>query len=724
MGKTRIVAIATCAMLTFSVMAADTFEYGDYDDAKKTCSLTAYNGTPSSEVFQIPNNHKKGDITYQVIRVNRGVLNNLKGVKTIKIGPNLKVIGGSAQASGLISLRGVDNFFGCSDLVNYEVSKDNGHFANTGAGMLVSKDGTTIYRVPARMAVSGNALSIGDAVTHIAPRAFSGNATIKTIKIGKNVRYIYYGGGLYEMPNLESYTVSAGNTNYFVTKDGILVRKLSSGTSANIVSTPRKTTLTSYSIPTVLKPADGNNISIVGIEDFAFANLTNLKSISIGSNVSTIDDGAFINTGITSIIIPETVEDMGESILAGNGSLTEIRLRGTEVYIPANFARDCRNLTTVSMDEVPAVVDHAAFKNCTSLTSFPFGGGTELRGDSIFANTGFTDIKFRGGLYSYYSDNVGLFTGCRNLQSIDMSSISLDAGDSFVCAKGFATNCPKLNTLIFPMNVNLREQSFGYNNALKTIILNNFVAAQGGVFGFDKDASPRAYVFSRKTYPQCETETGNLFRTNNGAKLTPRIYMDAFTPLPEGEPGDDYNPMPTATYYVPGGTLAEYRGYPNLTEMYTVVVTNESGKAKFQFKPTWSGVVMNTVNYGDGSVDIPADGIVNTNVNFNDLGNVNVSYTVNDVTMLTKYPYGYLTNPLPSSVDMNEVAGKLSFDIKDRILTISSNGEPSYALTDINGACLLQGHGTNVALTDINSGIYILTITDNNSRLTTKIVLK
>lgn len=681
------------AITSFGLQAAETFEYGDYDDTKLTCTLTKYNGGDTEELT-IPNNHKKGNKTYKVNRVARKVFNGIKSLKTVNIGPYLDIIGGTSSAEADMYLKNIDNFFSCSNLEKFVVNSNNGHFRSTNGGMLVSADAKKVWRVPPKMTVTSGTLTLPASLERIAPQAFSGNSTVSKLVIGANVIQIACGGGLSRMSNLETIEVSDKNPYYLVTKDGVLMHVSTYAGVASVLCVPRRTALTSYKIPSTINPS-GTSIKVTGIGDFAFENVTRLKSITIGSNVRTIGIQAFANSGISDITVPVGVSTFQDGTFYACASLTNILIQGSEVHIPDNFARNCRALTKVSLDgDIPVRIGNAAFKNCSSLTSFPLSAHTDMYGDSIFANTGFTSIEFRGGLKESYSEpGKAMFTGCKNLKSIDMSAISFDSGDYYPFYKGFATNCPQLSSITFPSHAALYAESFGVNNNLKTIILNNFSMQEGPVFAYDEDASPRVYIVSAKTYPLTESESGNLVKGVNGARVTPTIYMDAFTPDPEDETGDNGTPMAGAIYFVPGSTLREYSGYPNLKESYTIKLTNVNGKAQVTFRPAFSNVVIKSVNLGYGSITVPSNGVVKSSVDYAKVKTVFVSYSINGVDMLTKYPQNYLTTDV-SGIDSVDAADADTVTVVD-----------VYSTT---GTLLRQGVVAGEATDGLEPGIYIV----------------
>lgn len=97
---------------------------------------------------------------------------------------------------------------------------------------------------------------------------------------------------------------------------------------------------------------------ITEIGEMGFANLVNLTSVQLPSTLISIDDGAFMNTGLESVDVPASVKDIGDSAFYSCGNLKDIQLHdglqtigemalyfgseGKEVHIPE---------TVISVDE-------------------------------------------------------------------------------------------------------------------------------------------------------------------------------------------------------------------------------------------------------------------------------------------------------------------------------------------------------------------------------------
>lgn len=127
-----------------------------------------------------------------------------------------------------------------------------------------------------------------------------------------------------------------------------------------------------------------DNITV--IPQFAFKECTNLKKVTIGGAVQNIMAGAFVDSGIEEIVIPDSVKEIGEYWLAewsdgatfryfgystssGNVFLNCQNLKRVVIgngveNIPAYMFADCTGLEEVTIGENVRFVDNRAFYNC------------------------------------------------------------------------------------------------------------------------------------------------------------------------------------------------------------------------------------------------------------------------------------------------------------------------------------------------------------------------
>lgn len=691
----RIIKTFTALILLSAVTCthAATFSYGYYNEKAKTCAITAYNGG-DIETLTIPNNHKRGDNTYRVTAIADSVFIGLKKLRVVNIGPFIAKIGGIATKDAFCAT----NFLDCPRLAEFNVDPSNGTFMSDIPGILMSKGGI-IYRVPPMIKANSGVLNISPQYhCAIADKSFNGVSTVTTLNLGPYVT-VWQNAGFNESSSLAKINVSTGNSDLFVTKDGMLMSYLEDRCA--IISLPPKSGVTELKIPTTVSP-NGRKLAVTFILDEAFANCVALKSVTIPASVKWIRDRAFAGSGLTKVTIPATATDMGtlgKGIFAGCPALVSISINGNDMYIPADFARGCRKLTKVTLSSTPRYIGNNAFKNCTSLTSFPFNAETSMGGDSIFANTGFTKVLFARSEESH-SENTGMFTGCRDLTTIDLS-----AAETVPMGKGFATKCPKLSTIIFPRQAAPLPQSFGINNALRKIVAHSLSVPKEGLFGYDQSASPYLYLATKGVGAAMSCDLGRIFKPSSGAKVTPRIYTDAFS-LHDTDTG---SPIKDATIYVPALASHNYHQYTKsskVTEMFTLSITRSGSKTRIEYRPVISGIKFTSINLGDGnSIALNPDGAVKTvDLAFSKIKSVTLAYSVNGVKMLTRYPKNVFND---GQTAIDDVTGDMpSLRLEGRVAQFDA--EVAYTVSDMHGRVAVSGHGSEADLSHLPAGVYIV----------------
>ena len=106
----------------------------------------------------------------------------------------------------------------------------------------------------------------------------------------------------------------------------------------------------------------GSGVTTIG--DYAFSNLTNLRKVYFNNNLKKIGKYAFSNTNIEYIVLPDTVSEIGEYAFSNNNSMKVLVLSNNLVNIPANLARNSKNLETVIFGSNTKTAGEASFYGC------------------------------------------------------------------------------------------------------------------------------------------------------------------------------------------------------------------------------------------------------------------------------------------------------------------------------------------------------------------------
>ena len=159
-----------------------------------------------------------------------------------------------------------------------------------------------------------------------------------------------------------------------------------------------------YNCESVTTVTIGTNVTSIEASAFEMCHLTN---VTIPSSVTGIGDEAFLWSALTSVTIPNSVTNIGQAVFGycpeltraviGNGitslggfafeyctSLTSITI-GTNVNTVGTNAFDgCTSLTSVTIPTSVTHIEDLAFQGCTSLTAVYFQGNAPSADSTVF----------------------------------------------------------------------------------------------------------------------------------------------------------------------------------------------------------------------------------------------------------------------------------------------------------------------------------------------------
>lgn len=199
--------------------------------------------------------------------------------------------------------------------------------------------------------------------------AFADCPMLKSVDIPSSVRRI----GFFAFENCVSLTSIA-------IPDG--VKEIEKGTFSNCSS------LSSVTIP--------ESVTIINV--CAFLDCTNLSSVSLPSRLTNIETMAFSNSGLTSIVIPDSYNgiDIDDSAFSKCANLTSAILPEMLVRIDNYLFADCTQLSEVQIPDGVETIGFGAFQNCTSLTSVFIPESVEQIEGKAFENVNFEHIYLQG----------------------------------------------------------------------------------------------------------------------------------------------------------------------------------------------------------------------------------------------------------------------------------------------------------------------------------------
>lgn len=210
---------------------------------------------------------------------------------------------------------------------------------------------------------------------------------------------------------------------------------------------------------------------------------SHLTQIDIPFGVVSICESAFNENqmevkSLKKVIIPNSVEIIGESAFESCENLEEIKIPNSVKYVGEAAFQFCERLKYIELGIGVKVIGKYAFAFCKNLTQLKIGNNAETIGYCAFSDC----IKIREITLpdSVIKIGAGCFANCHNLEKFIMSN-------KLVTIEGCAfENCVKLSELVIPKTV-------------KTIGSNTFKGCNKLTIHTKLKAKPRGWE-SRKFY--------------------------------------------------------------------------------------------------------------------------------------------------------------------------------------------------------------------------------
>ena len=177
-------------------------------------------------------------------------------------------------------------------------------------------------------------------------------------------------------------------------------------------------------------------------------------------------------TGITSIVIPDSVTSIGSSAFSGCKSLAEIDIPDSVTEIGSHAFSGCTSLSKVKLSKNLTGINWGVFSDCTSLTEIDIPDSVTSIGESAFSGCAslaeivIPDSVTEIGEYA--------FSGCKSLAEIVIP-------DSVTSIGGFAfSGCTSLSKVDLPKNLTMIEgYTFSGCSSLESIVIPDGVTAIG-----------------------------------------------------------------------------------------------------------------------------------------------------------------------------------------------------------------------------------------------------
>ncbi len=340
--------------------------------------------------------------------------------------------------------------------------QDDGALYNAKQKSLVSYNGTA------------ESFKVKDGITTIAPNAFAGNTTLKSIDLNGVTKIETY--AFYDCTALAQVTL----TN--VTSLG--AHAFENCTSLETVDLIKVTSLGAYTFAncTSLETIDLSKISSYSnCGTYTFSGCTSLSSVVYPSKFTSVSEGLFQNcSSLKQFDFSNITLSIGKYAFAGTG-LEEVTIASTSSTPLYNFAfANCLSLRSVTITG-PYAGGYSGygettyysdmFLGCTALEEFTLvtsATSTVYIGDRMFAgctSLNLVDIELTKSSATLQI-RANAFEGCENLTEFDFSRVTHVNAYSF---KG-----TKITEAVMPKISYLYENAFAEATALKKVVIENY----------------------------------------------------------------------------------------------------------------------------------------------------------------------------------------------------------------------------------------------------------
>ena len=220
------------------------------------------------------------------------------------------------------------------------------------------------------------------------------------------------------------------------------------------------------------------NGSVVEIRSHAFQNCSGLSNVIIPDSVKRICDYAFCGcVSLTDVTIPNSVVDIGRNAFADCWNLISVKIPNDLSRISLSMFEGCKSLKDVEISKNVSTIEANAFSDCESLTSLTIPDSVKNIGNSAFhACKSLTHVSLQGEVTSF-GDHI--FSDCSSLVSVTIPNSVTSIGDYAFW------ECESLTSVIIPNSVkNIGDAAFYGCKNLTSVIIPDGIKCIRGLFGW------------------------------------------------------------------------------------------------------------------------------------------------------------------------------------------------------------------------------------------------
>lgn len=237
--------------------------------------------------------------------------------------------------------------------------------------------------------------------------------------------------------------------------------------SDNIINLDCKTTSVTgkVEIPATI---DGKNV--ISLKNYIFDNNTGLTEVVIPETLEKIGENAFREcTGIRKISIPGNVKTIGNSAFSGCTGLTEINLNKGVVNINSGAFHGCSGVKSIVIPEGVSKISNEMFYDCYGLTEIELPETlTTIEGSAFWGCSNLKEIKLKDNVTTIGSY---AFSFCEKLEKILIPDSVASIGSN---------NFKESKNLIIYGNDGMKSKEFAEENDIKFDYIANWDKSNDG----------------------------------------------------------------------------------------------------------------------------------------------------------------------------------------------------------------------------------------------------
>lgn len=223
-----------------------------------------------------------------------------------------------------------------------------------------------------------------------------------------------------------------------------------------------------------LKFADNSGVTFIG--DHAFKNCSNLETIeNIPSTLKNIERWCFEGTALKSVDLSNTqITTMTDGVFFINTSLTSIKLPNKLENFWDNAFNGCTSLNNIEMPSTVKGIYNNVFYGCKQLSDVKLPMGLTYIGKNAFCKSSIASITFPPSLqkideyaFQYAQlENVVIPTNCNTIgqgafsDNANLTTVVINGRECYLANKAF-WNCPNLKDVYITSNVEPDAERYG-----------------------------------------------------------------------------------------------------------------------------------------------------------------------------------------------------------------------------------------------------------------------